>query len=226
MSRGRKSLSRSASSVRSVPGRAGAQGAPVIAILPGNENERAGSGFHSLPDQLGGGQGRAGPCGSRAPGRCGSAGRRGSCSHLAAGGQPLGQPVPGFQGDEGGILRNLGGPREPLALGSRPRRTNFMLALCVSIDGWEGPVHAVHLDQVPPLREGDICPHAIWLSGGPAPESHQQSWRCAPPDLDPSTQWIPTGTFSQAARGMVRTCLSPVYPCLSSSISRESGERW
>lgn len=42
-----------------VPRRAGAQGASVIAILPGNENERAGSGFHSRPGGLGGGQGTA-----------------------------------------------------------------------------------------------------------------------------------------------------------------------
>lgn len=55
-SRGRKSLTCRVVCAQ-VPGRAGAQGAPVIAILPGNENERAGSGFHSRPRGLGGGPG-------------------------------------------------------------------------------------------------------------------------------------------------------------------------
>lgn len=45
-SRRRKSLSRSA---LGFPGPERSQSAPVIAILPGNENERAGSGFHSRP---------------------------------------------------------------------------------------------------------------------------------------------------------------------------------
>ena len=48
-----------AGSVPSVPGRAGAHGASVIAILPGNENEREGSGFHTRPGRLGEGRGLA-----------------------------------------------------------------------------------------------------------------------------------------------------------------------
>ena len=44
------------------------QGAVVVAVLPGNENERAGSSFHSHPGRLGGAQGLA-PAGpeTRAP---------------------------------------------------------------------------------------------------------------------------------------------------------------
>lgn len=77
-SRGRKSLKCRVECAQ-VPGRAGAHGAPVIAILPGNENERAGSCFHSRPGGLGGGQGPASagaePQGAVAPpGDAGSAG--------------------------------------------------------------------------------------------------------------------------------------------------------
>lgn len=111
-SRGRKSLKCRVVCAQ-VPGRAGAQGAPVITILPGNENERAGSGFHSRPRGLGGGQGQLLQAG--APERCGSAVRRRFCSHPpAAGGQPLKQSGPGAQGDEGGIRRIWGAEGNPV----------------------------------------------------------------------------------------------------------------
>lgn len=123
MSRGRKSLSRSASSVRSVPGRAGAQGAPVIAILPGNENERAGSGFHSL--RAAWGRAGAGPAGAEPRGAV-ARGGVGPARILLPVDSPLGSLALASREMKVGFC-GIWGPREPLALGSRPRQTNIGL---------------------------------------------------------------------------------------------------
>lgn len=50
------------------PGEQAHKGTPVISILPGNENERAGSGFHSRPGGLRGGRVR--PLREQSRGRC------------------------------------------------------------------------------------------------------------------------------------------------------------
>lgn len=119
------------------------------------------------------------------------------------------------------------GPREPLALGSRPRQTNIGL-MCLHRWIGGGPFMLSIWTRCLPLRRVTFVRMPFGWVEAPRPrpaESHQQSWRCAPPDLDPSTLWIPTGTFPRppAAWGMMPTCLSPACPCLSSSVSRENG---
>ena len=81
-----------------------------------------------------------------------------------------------------------------------------------------------------PLGVDDLCPHAIWLGGGPKPLSPgatKQSWDGAPLDLDPSTQRILTGTISRplAAPGGVPSCPSPWSPASAPPVLRGNPKR-
>lgn len=175
-SRRRKSLSRRAGwCALGLPGQPSSQGAAVIAILPGNENERAGSGFHGRP--AGSGEGRRRTLRERRGGGSGlPAWRRRSRPQPPARGRPLAQPGPGSLGHGGEILRHPGSRGNPWSLDSGQHRTNFMSSLCVSAFGREGTSQAVRLDQVPlPLGTSDLpgpdpnpaCRWALWMPHHP-----------------------------------------------------------
>lgn len=203
-SRRRKSLSRSALGFPE-PGRS--QSAPVIAILPGNENERAGSGFHSRPSGLRGGQ-EPGPAGAQ---------RRGLSAH-----QPGGV----------GPARSLSLEDVPSgSLALAPRRTEVRFCGIWGAEGTPGPWVRTATDQLHGIpvclriwMGGDLlgCPPGTGASTLPGPDP-SPACRWALPSQqrptvraavlllltpDPSTLWILAGTFPQAS-GRSRQATTP-----------------
>lgn len=132
-----------------VPGPAGSQGAPVTSILPGNENERAGSGFHSRPGGLCGARGR------RWRGR--SRGRRAPASR---GGPSLPGRWPGSRAHGGHTPRGLGAAGTPdPGLGTA---TGHLHGTPVCLRVWTGPpMRPPAAGASPPRDEGPSWPRPL-----------------------------------------------------------------
>lgn len=169
--------------VRSGSRRAGAQGAPVISILPGNENERAGSGFHSRP-----GEGRGRLLRERSPWALwlrretpvllASFRRRWTASPAA---------WPWFQGDEGGILKDLGSRGHPGSWARDDRPT--LLGPCASPQDGRGPALLLACPPCLPLEVSSLswaCLLAKARPPGPRAPPSELVW-CSSLGVESST---------------------------------------